>query len=239
MIDAKNAEKKHTMCPFSKLKSTKLKSTKLKNTKLKSSNLTACPFTNILIKKGHLDAKEEWNVKIVQDALKKIKISNSASFLLANIFAIPFNQNLKFSAKNISKPDVIEHPASMSREDFGKGNHINFSKKRFNLIYKYFPNKKYITLKELTEYRYFLYEKSVRENPNVQIGINELNTINGETCLLFVLLSKNDKLSLKKMRDVFEKETLDDVEIKSINVSNFLSSYIQFYFHWFNASLQQ
>lgn len=225
MTDAKNKDKQHTTCPF---------------TKLKNSNFTACPFTNILIKEGHLHAKKEWSVKNMQDALKKIKMSSLASFLFANIFATPFiTRNLKFSAKNINKHGIVEHDCSVSREDYCLGDHINFSKKRFNLIYEYFPNKKYITLKELTEYRYFLYQKSVRENPNVQFGISEVNIINGETCILFILLSKNDKLSLKKMRHVFQEETLDDLHIKSINVPNFFSSYIKFYLHWLNASLQQ
>jgi hypothetical protein len=250
MIDTKDTDKEHATCPFSKLKSSKLKSSKLKSSKLKSSKLkssklksskTPCPFTNILIKDGHLDAKKKWSVKNMQDALKKQKMSNVASFIFAKIIenVCKSKKLSSVSAKNISKPGVIEHPGSISRDDFGKGDYINFSDKQFNLIYKYFPNKKYITFTELTEYRHFLYKKSLKESPNLNFGPGKIFTTGGETCLLFISLSKNDKLSLKKMRDVFKQETLHDVEIKSINVSNLLSYYVQFYFHWFNASLKQ
>lgn len=203
-------------------------------------NSTGCPIINSLMNMEYLDSKKEWSTQNVQNALKKIKMSDSASFLLVNGASklLKFN-DLPFTAKSLQKHNIIEHDASMSREDYNLGDHIHFNKQRFNLINKYFPKQKYITLKELTEYMHHLHHKSIKENANVNFGVKQYFTIGGETCLIFILLSEDDKLSLKKLRHVFEKETLDNIKINSIGVPNLVSSYIKFNLYWANASLRK
>ena len=222
-----------TGCPFTKKTGTGCPFS------FKEKNTTPCPVLNSLIKMGHLDSKKEWSTQNVQDALKKIKISKLAAFLLVNSTSNTLkNQNLPFTAKSLQTHDLIEHDASMSRKDYNLGDHIHFSKKLFIRIKKYFPNQKDITLKDLTEYRYYLYQKSIKENANVNFGVKQYFTIGAETCAIFLLLSEDDKLSLKKLRQVFEKETLDNVTINSINMPNFVTSYIKFTSYWVNTSLQ-
>ena len=201
---------------------------------------TPCPIINVLMNMGLLDSKKEWSTQNVQDALKKIKMSNFVAYLLANGTnrSLEMN-NLPFTAKSLQKHNVLEHDSSISREDDYLGDSIHFNKKRFKLLYKYFSNQKDITLKEFTEYRYYLYRKSLKENANVNFGVNQYYIIGAETCAIFLLLSENDKLNLKKLRQVFEKETLDNVTINSINMPNFVTSYIKFTSYWFNASLRK
>ena len=201
---------------------------------------TPCPILNVLMNMGLLDSKKEWSTQNVQDALKKIKISKLAAYLLVNGTnrSLEMN-NLPFTARSLQNHNFIEHDASMSRKDYNLGDHIHFNKKRFKLLYKYFSNQKDITLKEFTEYRYYLYRKSLKENVNVNFGVNQYFTIGAETCAIFILLSEDDKLSLKKLRRVFEKETLDNVTVNSINMPNFVTSYIKFTSYWFNASLRK
>lgn len=203
-------------------------------------NTTGCPVINSLMNMGHLDSKKEWSTQNIQDALEKIKMSKLVAYLLVNSTSNALkNQNLPFTAKSLQKHNVLEHDSSISREDDYLGDSIHFNKKRFKLLYKYFSNQKDITLKEFTEYRYYLYRKSLKENANVYFGVNQYYIIGAETCAIFLLLSENDKLSLKKMRKVFEQETLDNVTINSINMTNFVPSYIKFISYWVNASLRK
>ncbi len=167
-------------------------------------------------------------------------MSELTSYLFANgANRVLEMNNLSFSAKSLQTHDLIEHDASMSRKDYNLGDHIHFNKKLFIRIKKYFSNQEDITLKEFTEYRYYLYQKSIKENANVNLGIKQYFSIGLETCAIFILLSEDDKLSLKKLRRVFEKETLDNVKINSINMPNYVTSYIKFTSYWFNASLRK
>lgn len=218
-----------TGCPFTKKTVTGCPFTK--------KNITPCPVLNILMNMGLLDSKKKWTTQNVQDALKKIQLSEFTSYLLANgANRLLEMNNLPFSAKSLQTHDVLEHDSSMSREDYHLGNHIHYNKKRFDLINKYFSNQKDITLKEFAEYRYSLCQKSIKENANVNLGINQYFSIGLETCAIFILLSEDDKLSLKKLRRVFEKETLDNVKINSIDMPILVSCMIQFASHWVNAS---
>ena len=238
MTDTKDKDKQHTTCPFSKLKSSKLKSSKLKSSKLKSSKKTPCPVINALINIGYLDPNDEWKKEQVQNALKKIKMSGLTSFLLTNsVHNTLKNQNLPFTVKSLQKHNVIEHDASISREDYHFGDHILFNKKRFNLIYKYFKNKKKITLKEFTEYRYHLYKKSHKENENIVFGSRQYSSTLAETCAIFILLSHDGYLHLHKLQKVFEEETLDNVKINSINAGNFSINFLKCVNYWMIASI--
>lgn len=216
-------------CPFTKKTSTSCPVTK--------KYATPCPVINTLIKMCLLDPKKEWSTQDVQDALKKIKMSDFTSFLLANSSNNALkSRNLLFSARSLQQHNLIEHDGSISREDYNLGDNIHFNKKRFDLIKKYFQEQKYITLKEFTEYRYYLYKKSIKENANVTFGINQYFAVGAETCAIFLLLSENDKLSLKKLRHVFEKETLENFKINAIDAPSFVSHMIKFNLYWVNAS---
>ena len=236
MIDTKDKESAAT-CPFSKLKSSKLKSSKLKSSKLKSSKKTPCPVVNALINMDYLDQNDEWKKEEVQNAFKKIKMSRLASFLLTNsTHNILKDEKLKFTVKNLQKHNVIEHDASISREDYHLGDSVMFNKKRFKLIYKYFKNQKKITLKEFTEYRYHLYKKSCKENENIVFGAKQYSIVLAETCAIFILLSHDGYLHLDRLQKVFEEETLDNVKINSINMINFSINYIKCVNYWMIAS---
>jgi hypothetical protein len=229
MIDTKNAEKKHTICPFSKLKSTKLKSTKL----------TGCPVLNSLINMDYLDPKDEWEKKEVQNALKKIKMSRLTSFLLTiSAYNLLKSEKLKFTVKNLQRPNIIDHAGSISRYDYGQGDHIVFNKERFNRIYKYFKNKKKITLKEFTEYRQYLYKQSYKENKNIVFGARQYTITLAETVAIFILLSQDDFLHLDVLEKVFEYETLDNVKTNNINMINFSINYIKCVNYWMFASFK-
>lgn len=219
-----------TSCPFTKKTSTGCPFTK--------KYATPCPMLNTLMKMCLLDPKKEWSTQDVQDALKNIKMSEFLSFLLATSTNNALkSQNLLFSAKSLQKHNFIEHDASISRKDDNLGDHIHFNKERFDLIKKYFREQKYITLKEFTEYRYNLYKKSLKENPKFTFGVNQYFTVGAETCAIFILLSENDKLSLKKLRHLFENETLDNVKTNIIDAPIFVSSMIQFNVYWINAAI--
>jgi hypothetical protein len=216
------------VCPFSKLKSSKLKSSKK----------TPCPVVNALINMDYLDPNDKWKKQEVQDALKKIKMSNLVSFLLTNsVHNTLKKRKLPFTVKSLQEHNVIEHDASISREDYHLGNSINFNKKKFNLIYKYFKNQKKITLKELTEYRYHLYKKSCKENNDFIFGSKEYFIVLAETCAIFILLSHDGYLYLHKLQKVFEEETLDNVKINSINAVNFSINFLKCVNYWMIASI--
>jgi len=223
MIDTKDKESTAT-CPFSKLKSSKL---------------TGCPVINSLINMDHLDPNDEWEKKEVQNALKKIKMSRFASFLLTNsAYNLLKKQELPFTVESLQTYNLIDHDASISRYDYYLGEHVVFNKKRFNLIYNYFNNKKKITLKEFTEYRYHLYKQSYKENENIVFGAKQYFIALAETAAIFILLSKDNQLELKKLKKVFECETLDNVKTNGINMVNFSITYIKCVNYWMFASFK-
>jgi len=203
-------------------------------------NHTPCPFTNSMINMGYLHRNKNWTTQNIQDALQQMKVSNGfTSLFIAKFVETPFkNQNLPLSAKTLRIHGTSEHDASMSREDYHLGDHVQFSKNRYNLIDKYFKNKTHITLKEFTEYRYHLYKKSLKENVKIIFGVNEYANCAGETCLIFILLSENNKLSLKKMRNLFENETLYNIKYNSIDFPTLGLCLIKYNSYWLGASLR-
>ena len=199
---------------------------------------TPCPIVNALITMGYLDRNDEWKKEEVRCALKKIKMSGLTSFLLTNtVHKTLKKENLPFTVKSLQKHNVIEHDASISREDYHLGDNIRFNKKRFHLMYKYFKAKKKITLKEFTEYRYYLYEKSCKENEKFEFGSKQYSSTLAETCAIFILLSNDNYLNLHKLEKVFQEETLDNVKINSINAFNFSINYLKCMSYWINASI--
>jgi len=229
MTHAKDVEKEHTMCPFSKLKSTTMCAKKL----------TGCPVFNSLIKMGYLDQNDEWKKAEVQQALQKIKLSRLASSLLTNsVDNLLQKKKLPFTVNSLQKYNLIDHDASISREDHNIGDPIRFNKQRFCLIYDFFNNKKKITLKEFIEYRYFLYKKSYKENEKFEFGARQYNIVLAETAAIFTLLSKDNLLELIKLQKVFEYESLNNVKTNGINMVNFIINYIKCVNYWIFASFK-
>lgn len=238
-------------CPFMKLKNEKKTSCPVINTKvsknececpfnkLKNEKITPCPVINTLINMGKLNPNIEWSKKYVRNALKTIKMSDLlASLITDSTHKILKENNLNFTVKSLQKHNVIEHDASFSRDDCYLGNSIIFNKKRFNLIFKYFKDKKKITLKEFTEYRYYLYKKSLKENSEFVFGSKQFYSTLAQTCAIFILLSNDDQLNLHKLQKVVEEENLKNVNINSINVLNFSVNFIKSILYWFMASLR-
>ena len=118
------------------------------------------------------------------------------------------------------------------------GDHINYSKKKFQLIHTYFNDKKYISLKELIEYKHYLYKKSRKENDKLQFGVKEWTVVLVEMSMIYTLLSNDKGLSLAKLEKVFEHETLDNVKINPINLLNISKSFIESTFFWLNSSIK-
>ena len=106
-------------CPFTK-----------KTCPVTKKHATPCPIMNSLIHMGYLDYKKEWSKQEVQDALKKIKMSNFVAFLQTNIVhALLKNHNLPFTVKSLQIHNLMEHDASLSRKDDFLGDCVKFNKK--------------------------------------------------------------------------------------------------------------
>jgi hypothetical protein len=235
MIDAKDVEKEPATCPFSK------------SSKLKSSKKTPCPVINALINAGELDPNKVWSRQELISVLKTNNImSDSLSRILTYAQSYP-NQWLwfpgisylpsikkptSFSVKTLQKHNFLEHDVSISREDFHLGNHIDYNDKRFKLIYKYFKNQKSISLRELIEYINYLYKKSKKENNNLTFGLSQWLMIIIEMNIIFILLSENGRLNLKKLEKVFKKESLEGIETTFITLQLFFMNMIKSIKYW-------
>ena len=91
----------------------------------------------------------------------------------------------------------------------------------------YIKDQKYISLKELIEYKYSLFKKSCKENDNLQFGVKEWTVTIVEMAMIYRLLSTDKGLCLKTLQKVFANETLHGVEINSINLLNVSNNFIQ------------
>ena len=166
-------------CPFAI-------SNKAKKIKFNNSDGTACPFLNSLINKGELDPNKEWTKNEISTVLVDNKLmSKTFSKIFTHILSYPnkyllvpgiqffpgIKKPTKFNVKTLQTHGIIEHDVSISREDFHLGDHVHFSHDRFQLIYRYFKNRKSITLKELIQYSHYLYKKSIKENDKIKFNI--------------------------------------------------------------------
>jgi hypothetical protein len=229
------------VCPFSKLKSSNLDYSNLDYSNLDCLKKTPCPVLNSIINMGYLNPEGEFTYKNIRSAFRRIKVSDNYSFVFFNIIqSILRRNNKKMTVKCLQTPNLIEHDVSLSREDYnmGRGNHICYNRKRFNLIFKYFKDQKYISLKELIEYKYSLFKKSCKENDNLQFGVKEWTVTIVEMAMIYRLLSTDKGLCLKTLQKVFANETLRDVEINSINLINVSNNFIQSAGFWFNSVIK-
>lgn len=225
------------VCPFSKLKSSNLD---LDYSNLDYSNLdcrkkSPCPILNSLISMGYINPRGELTYKDIRSAFRRINVSEAYIFVFFNIIrGIIRRNNKKMTIKCLRTPNLIEHDISLSREDYnkGKGDHVCFNKKRFDLIFEYFNNQKYISLKELIEYKFWLFKKSCKENDNLQFGVKEWLVTIIEMCMIYRLLSTDKGLCLKTLEKVFANETLDGVKLNSINLLNISNNFIQSTLFW-------
>jgi hypothetical protein len=128
--------------------------------------------------------------------------------------------------------NIIEHDASISREDYHIGDNVRFSHDRFQLIFKYFKNRKSITLKELIQYSHYLYKKSIKENDKVRLTSKQTNALLVENVNMFISLSKDGELNLKKLEKVFREESLEGVETNVINTPNFSINFVKSLYYW-------
>ena len=228
-------------CPFAI-------SNKAKKIKFNNSDGTPCPFLNSLINKGELDPNKEWTKKEVSTVLSDNKLmSKTFSKIFTHILSYPneyllipgiqylpnIKKPTKFTVKTIQTHNIIEHDASISREDFHIGDNVRFSNDRFQLIFKYFKNKKSITLKELIQYSHYLYKKSIKkkENDKGRLVIVTI-AILIENVNMFISLSKDGRLNLKKLEKVFREESLDGVETNIINTQNFSINFVKSLYYW-------
>jgi hypothetical protein len=220
---------------------------KAKKIKFNNSDGTPCPFLNSLINKGELDPNKEWTKKEVSTVLSDNKLmSNTFSKIFIHIlsypnqyFLIPGIQYLpsikkptKFTVETMQTHNIIEHDASISREDYHIGGNVRFSHDRFQLIFKYFKNRKSITLKELIQYSHYLYKKSIKENDKVSLDTFNITAILVENVNMFISLSKDGRLNLKKVENVFREESLDGVETNVINTKNFSINFVKSVYYW-------
>ncbi len=232
-----NSNHEERTCPLSKAK----------KIKFKNSDGTSCPFLNSLINKGELDPDKEWTRKEISTALIDNKFaSNTFSKIFTHILSYPnkyllvpgiqffpdIKKPTKFNVKTLQTHGIIEHDVSISREDFHLGDHVHFSHDRFQLIYRYFKNRKSITLKELIQYSHYLYKKSIKENDKIKFNIRQLIAIFVEDVNIFTLLSKDDRLNLNKLEKVFREESLDGVETNVINTQNFSINFLRSLYYW-------
>jgi hypothetical protein len=224
-------------CPFSKEKTLKFE----------NSDGTPCPFLNSLINKGELDPDKEWTKKQISNVLRDNKLmSNRFSKIFMHILSYPnkyllvpgiqffpfIKKPTKFTVKTMQTHGIIEHDSSISREDYYMGDHVRYSHDRFQLMYKYFKNRKTITLKELTQYSHYLYNKSIKENDKVFLEITPTISFFIEMVNMFISLSKDGQLNLKKVEKVFRKNSLDSIETNIINTKNFSINFVKFVYYW-------
>ena len=235
--DNSNSEK---TCPFAI-------SNKAKKIKFNNSDGTPCPFLNSLINKGELDPNKEWTKKEVSTVLSDNKLmSNTFSKIFTHILSYPngyllipgiqyfpsIKKPTKFTVETMQTHNIIEHDASISREDYHIGDNVRFSHDRFQLIFKYFKNRKSITLKELIQYSHYLYKKSIKENDKVRLTSIQTNALLVENVNMFISLSKDGELNLKKLEKVFREESIDGVETNVINTQNFSINFVKSLYYW-------
>jgi len=230
-------------CPFSKFKSSNLK----------NSEFTPCPLINVLIKAGELDPKKKWSRQELITILRKNNIFSNAVgnlftyaltypnryILFPGIEFFPFiKKPIRFSVATLQEHNLLEHDVSLSRKDAYLGDHINYSDTRFKLIYEYFKNKKSISLQELITYKHYLYEKSKIENKQLAFGYPAFITVIAEMVVIFILLSENGRLNLKKLEKVFKKESLDGVKTRIIELPQFILHFTRALHFWNVARLK-
>ena len=77
-----------------------------------------------------------------------------------------------------------------------------------------------------------MYKKSIKENDKVRLTSIQTNALLVENVNMFISLSKDGELNLKKLEKVFREESLDGVETNVINTQNFSINFVKSLYYW-------
>jgi hypothetical protein len=192
-------------------------------TKTDKTNMSPCPMLNTLKNYNVLPGKQ-----ITPDHMRNALYALKSDAVLANVLALILKISFGTACdlNVIGTHNVLEHDASLTREDYGIGDHVRCSKKRLHKMMSYSTDGKYLKLNELAAY--YKYQKRQSELNNKHCVFTRKHFIAGlgERSVLFGLLrDQTGHVPLKWLKYFFLKEKLpfeDGFELKPLLTSDLI-----------------
>ncbi|KAI8831117.1 hypothetical protein BC829DRAFT_116388 [Chytridium lagenaria] len=100
----------------------------------------------------------------------------------------------KVDVVQLTPHNVLEHDASMTRDDDALGDPIHVNLTMYGQLRSLSEDKKYINLENLIQFRILREDDSRARNPNFTYSTGQRFTANGEAALLFLILREDPKL---------------------------------------------
>ncbi|KAG9284986.1 hypothetical protein G9A89_009796 [Geosiphon pyriformis] len=172
-----------------------------------------CPGLNVLANHGYLphDGKD-LNPAHVRDVLnERLGISKGFAFTMAGVAASAIGKDGKFSLDDLSKHNMIEHDASLTRTDFELGDNQKVNETLVDQFLSLALNGK-LTLESLALARNLRFEQSERENPKFKFGEIQRLLAFGEAAIFLLVIGgqTNREVDVKLAETFFREERLPD-----------------------------
>lgn len=178
----------------------------------------ACPMLNTLSNHGELprNGKDITQAQFNTALDSVLNVGNDVSsffFTKAIGLGMGQNENTTLSLSDINGHDLIEHDASLVRNDlFFHHDTLAINQTLVSLVIASSSDGKVVTLKDLAQYRARRFQESKETNPDFTFGLKQEFTAFGEASLLLNIFGENQlRIPVTSLKNVLGAETLPPV----------------------------
>ncbi|RIA85279.1 Chloroperoxidase [Glomus cerebriforme] len=173
-----------------------------------------CPALNCLANHGFLPRSgKDFSMSELIDALKKgFNLSGAfASMQALTAFTMYGKLFQKISLSDLQRHGVLEHDASLTRQDAAIGDHVKVDNALVDLLLTYKVNEK-INIESLAKLHHVRYADSKERNKDFYYGWRQKSLSFGESSLLLCIIgaATNKEIDTKVAEILFKKEKLAD-----------------------------
>ncbi|CAG8512355.1 7780_t:CDS:2 [Paraglomus brasilianum] len=172
-----------------------------------------CPALNILANHGYLphDGKNLSAAQITEALNKHLNVSRGFANFMARMAVYLVGSKGVCSLEDFGKHNVIEHDASLTRQDASLGNNIKVDPSLVDDLLSHAVDGR-ITIDTLAKFRNIRYEDSLERNKDCCFGMKQRKTAYGESALLLSVLGQatNQEVDVETAKVILKEERLPD-----------------------------
>ncbi|CAG8501065.1 7698_t:CDS:2 [Paraglomus occultum] len=172
-----------------------------------------CPALNILANHGYLphDGKNLTAAQITDALNKHLNVSRGFANFMARAAVYLVGSKGVCSLEDLGKHNVIEHDASLTRQDAFLGDNIHVDPSLVDSLLSHAVDGR-ITIDTLAKFRNLRYEDSKERDKEFCFGTKQYKTAFGESALLLSVLGQatNQEIDVETARTLLKEERLPD-----------------------------
>ncbi|KAJ3218274.1 hypothetical protein HDU67_006247 [Dinochytrium kinnereticum] len=166
--------------------------------------MAPCPFVNSFVNHGILPRHGMTKEQLTHAMKDIMKLdSSSTSFFTSSALDAGYTDQdgvKRVDVGNLRPHGVLEHDASMTRDDAALGDNVHVNLTMYNQLRSLSQDSTHITLEDLIQFRILREDDSRTRNPNFTYTYKERYTANGEAAILFLILRADPNRSARDSR---------------------------------------